>query len=106
MPLTKYIFGRPLLKVLLRRYRPPYIQSVSKSRPANNFTIRTHVDWHIVNLARKIPSSVRSCAWVRVRVCEREREMHATYILNGGPIAVAHVGVAESLSQKKKPHWS
>jgi hypothetical protein len=33
---------------------------------------------------------------------EREREMQKAYILHGGPIDVAHVGVAKSLSHKKK----
>jgi len=63
-----------------------------------------HVDRHIVNLARKIPSNVRSSVCVCARERQRERDAYATYILNGGPIAVAHIGVAESLSQKEKPH--
>jgi hypothetical protein len=63
-----------------------------------------HVDMHIFS-ARKIPSSGRSCVCACfVCVWERESEMHETYILNGGPIAVAHVGVAESLWQQKKNH--
>jgi hypothetical protein len=67
-----------------------------------------HVDRHVVNLARKYPVDPVQRVLVLERERERERErgreMYATYILHGGPVAVAHVGVAESLSQEN--HWS
>jgi hypothetical protein len=82
--LTKYIFGQPLLKVLLRRYCVLPTYKVCQSLDwLKNFTIRMHVDMHIFS-ARKIPSSGRSCVcacfvcvcvcvcvcvWVRERVC-------------------------------------
>ena len=53
---------------------------------------------------RFLPACARVCVREREKEIEREREGHATYILNGGPMA--HVGVAESLSKKEEKNYT